>query len=102
MTNDTTPYPGADEQRDRFERWLHNLPNTQDEEISCTECFDLVSHYVEVEMTGEDARLKMPAVEQHLDHCPACRAEYEILHDLARLEKDGELPSVDDLQDRIP
>ena len=102
MADDTTHNSGANVQRDRFERWLHNILNTQDEEISCTECFDLVSHLVEVELSGGDAGNKLPRVKQHLDQCATCRAEYETLRDLARLEKDGKLPSVDDLRDRIP
>lgn len=85
----------------RFERWLQNIYNTQDEEISCSECFDLVSPFVEMELSGKDAVAKMPQVKQHLDQCPACHAEYETLRDLQRLENEGKLPSVDDLQDLI-
>jgi hypothetical protein len=87
---------------DRFERWLQNIYHTQDEEISCSECFDSVSQFVEVELSGEDAVAKMPKVKQHLDQCRACREEYEALRDLARLETDDGLPSADDLQNLIP
>ena len=89
-------------QKNRFERWLQNIHNTQEEEISCSECFDMVSHFVEVELSGKDAAAKMPKVKQHLDQCPACHAEYEALRDLQNLENNDELPSVDDLQDLIP
>ena len=89
-------------QKNRFERWLENIQNTQDQEISCSECFDLVSHFVEIELSGEDAGAKMPQLKQHLAQCPACRAEYETLHDLQELENKGDLPSLDDLQDLIP
>lgn len=88
--------------RDRFERWLKNIYDTQEEEITCSECFDSVSQFVELEVAGEDPVAKMPKVKQHLDQCRACRDEYEALRDLARLEKDDELPSADDLQDLIP
>jgi hypothetical protein len=87
--------------RDRFERWLRNIYETQDEEISCTECFDLVSRFVELEATGQDAAAKLPQVTQHLNQCPACRDEYEALRDLRRLEDDGGMPSSDDLQNLI-
>ncbi len=86
---------------DRFERWLQNIYNTRDEEISCSECFDLVSHFVDVELSGADPMEKMSNVKQHLDQCPACNAEYETLRDLQRLENDGKLPSVNDLHDLI-
>lgn len=88
--------------RNRFERWLQNIYHTQDEEISCSECFALVSHFVDVEVSGEDAAARMPQLKQHLDQCAACREEYETLRDLARLENKDELPSADDLQDLIP
>ncbi len=88
-------------QKNRFERWLQNIQNTQDEEISCSECFDMVSHFVEVELSGQDAVAKMPQVKQHLDQCPACHAEYEALRDLQCLENNDDLPSLNDLQDLI-
>ena len=86
---------------DRFEKWLRSIYGTQEDEISCTECFDLISRFVEVEIAGQDAAAKMPQVKQHLNQCRACRDEYESLRDLRRLEEKGELPSVDDLQDLI-
>jgi hypothetical protein len=89
-------------QKNRFERWLQNIYDTRDEEISCSECFDSVSHYVEVDVSGEDAAAIMPQLRQHLDQCPACRAEYETLRDLRRLEEGGDPPSPDDLQNLIP
>jgi hypothetical protein len=87
--------------RNRFERWLQNIYHTQDKEISCTECFDAVSRFVELEIAGEDMAAKMPDVKQHLNQCRACREEYETLRDLRRLENGGELPSVDDLKDLL-
>ena len=88
-------------ERSRFENWLRNIYKTQDEEISCTECFDLVSHFVELEASGENAGLKMPQLKQHLDQCRACHDEYETLRDLRRLEDEGGGPSLDDLQNLI-
>ncbi len=85
----------------RFDRLLQNISNTQEKEISCSECFDLVSHFVEVELSGTDAAAKIPQVKQHLDQCPACHAEYETLRDLQHLENEGKLPSRDDLQNLI-
>ena len=80
---------------------VKNLRNTQGNEISCSACFDLVSRFVEVEVSGEDASIKMPQFKQHLDQCSACREEYEILRDLQILENKHELPSMDNLQGLI-
>jgi hypothetical protein len=88
--------------RERFETWLRNIYETQDVEISCTECFDRVSHFVEVEVSGRDVVAEMPRVKQHLDQCRACWEEYEILRDLRYLEEDGEMQSLEDLQDLSP
>jgi hypothetical protein len=89
-------------QRNRFEKWLKNIYETQDEEISCTECFDRVSRFIELETSGRDAAAELPQVKQHLDQCRACRDEYEALRDLVNLENQGDAPSVDDLRDAIP
>jgi len=86
---------------DRLENWLKNIYDTKDAEISCTECFDSVSHFVEVELSGDDAAIKMPQVKQHLGQCRACRDEYEALREIRQLENDGQFPSVDDLQNSI-
>ena len=88
--------------RKRIERWLQNIYNTQVGEISCTECFDQVSHFVELELSGRDAVIEMPMLKQHLQQCAACREEYETLRDLSQLENKGGLPSLDDLQGLIP
>jgi hypothetical protein len=87
---------------DRFARWLQRIYNTREEEISCTECLDLVSHYVEVELSHQDPAIELPQVKQHVDQCSACREEYETLRDIGRLENEGGLPSADDLRDLIP
>jgi hypothetical protein len=85
-------------QRKRFENWLKNIYQTREQEISCTECFDLVSGFVELEVTGQDAAAKLAPVKHHLDQCRACREEYEALRDLRLLEEQDDLPSLDDLK----
>lgn len=77
-----------------FGVWLRNIYQTQDSEISCTECFDLVSRFVEVEIAGRDVVAELPQVKQHLDQCRVCREEYEILHELRDLDEDREKPSL--------
>ena len=88
--------------RHRFTKWLEHIYETQEEEISCSECFDRVSRFVELEIEGKDAPRIMPELKYHLNQCRACRDEYEALRDLRRLEEKGEMPSLDDLQNLIP
>ena len=84
--------------RERFDAWLRNIYDTQDVEISCTECFDLVSRFVELETSDRDAAAELPLVKQHLEQCRACLDEYEMLRALARFENEGGTPSLDDLR----
>ena len=87
--------------RSFFDVWLRNIYKTLDEEISCTECFDLSSQFVEMEISGQDIAIELPQVKQHLDQCRACREEYETLRNLIIAEERGDLPSVDDLKNSI-
>lgn len=87
--------------KDRFEGWLKNIHNSQENEISCSVCFDLVSSFVEMELSGEDAAGKLPQVAQHLHQCAACREEYETLRDLEQLDDNDQTPSLDDLRGLI-
>lgn len=83
--------------RERFAAWLRNIYETQDVEISCTECFDLVSGFVEAEVSGRDVAAEFPRVKQHLEQCHACRDEYESLLDLRHMEDTSGLMSLQDL-----
>jgi hypothetical protein len=85
--------------RDRFEAWLQNIYRTQDVEISCSECFDLISGFVEAEISGADVVAELPDVKQHLGQCRACRDEYESLLVLTHIDEKNELPSLRALQD---
>ena len=82
----------------QFEAWLRNIYETQDVEISCSECFDRVSHFVEVEVSGRNVVDELPHVRQHLDQCRACRNEYEVLRDIRCLEDEGRILSLDHLK----
>jgi hypothetical protein len=82
---------------DRFYAWLRNILDTREVEISCTECFDLTSRFVESETSGRDAEAELSQVKHHFDQCQACREEYETLRDLVNLENQDNAPSLDDL-----
>jgi len=74
-----------------FDNLLRHIWKTQDEEISCTECFDLVPQYVDLEIAGGVTDDTLPGLKQHLDRCAVCREEYETLRELVRLD-DEETP----------
>ena len=87
--------------RERFKAWLQNIYETQDVEISCTECFDLVSAFVEAEVSGADVMAESSHVKQHLSQCRACRDEYKSLLELRHIEDNSELSSLKALQELI-
>jgi hypothetical protein len=84
-----------------FLRWIQKMWATQDEEILCSECLDLISQYVDLELDTGDAQQRMPRLRQHLDQCAICQEEYEILLDLACMEVEGTPPSIDELKDSL-
>lgn len=58
---------------------LHVLDNLPDEEITCDDLYARLDEYVEREVDKNDAARIMPVIRQHLDLCPECCEEYEIL-----------------------
>ena len=75
--------------RSQIARLLTLIARTEDEEISCTTCFELLPSYVDLDVAGQDPEARAPRLRQHLDQCGVCREEYETLRELIRLEPDG-------------
>jgi predicted anti-sigma-YlaC factor YlaD len=78
----------------KFDRWIKKIRATENEEISCSECFDLVSDYVDAELAGGEMSGTMKRVKHHLEMCKACQDEYEMLRDLV-MKDAGEESSPD-------
>ncbi|MCA9918069.1 MAG: zf-HC2 domain-containing protein [Anaerolineales bacterium] len=58
---------------------MQRLEYTMENAYSCEEAFALLDEYVELVASHEEARRLMPLVQNHLDMCPDCRDEFEIL-----------------------
>ncbi len=69
-----------------FAHEMRLVYDAREDDILCSECFDLVSQYVDREVAGEPVADQMPQVKYHLEHCRVCGEEYTVLRDLARLE----------------
>jgi predicted anti-sigma-YlaC factor YlaD len=65
---------------------LERIYATQEVEISCSDCFNLIANYVEREMAGEAVETQLPIVKQHLEQCQVCQEEYELLRELVAAE----------------
>lgn len=67
-------------------RLLASVFSTQDEEITCPRCRELLDIYVDTEISGADAAELLPYVHQHLTCCPQCFDLYDGLREIASLE----------------
>ena len=75
--------------RRHFKKWyqpdpaiiehLESLAVSDKQEISCDEVFTVLDQFAEAVHRGENVLIFMPLVRQHLDVCPACREQYEML-----------------------
>ena len=59
--------------------WLGRALGPRRPEVTCDECFDLLDRYVELELAEPDADARVPGMQAHLDGCPACREEHDLL-----------------------
>ena len=70
----------SNRQRDRLEQLL----GPTEEEVSCSDCFELLDEHVELELElgAAEADARVPGLRAHLDGCPACREDHQSLLDL--------------------
>ena len=64
--------------------WVGRLLGPGRQEVTCDECFASLDRYVEVELVRSDADAQLPGMEAHLEGCPACREEHDLLLAFAR------------------
>jgi hypothetical protein len=69
-----------------IDRFLERIAGTEGEELSCSECFDMLDTAVEHELSGRGETPGWRRFTQHLEQCPVCREEYEILKEFIRAE----------------
>jgi hypothetical protein len=72
----------------QLERLLRLVAATEDQELSCTDCFELLPQYVDLEIAGRAPDARLPRFRQHLEQCAVCREEYETVRELAGLGED--------------
>ena len=65
-----------------LEDWVIRILATENQELSCSECFDMVSAYVDAELAHQKPSEGMQQLKQHLGQCSVCREEYEMLREL--------------------
>lgn len=75
--------------RQVIERLLRQVSDTEAEELSCSECFELLATGVELELAGATTAPVFARLAQHLGQCGVCREEFETLRDFVRTESEG-------------
>ena len=72
---------------------LFKLTQTAEKELSCAEVHELIDQFAELELAGADVQHLMPLVQKHLDLCPDCHEEHDVLVDALAYEEsiEGEL-----------
>jgi hypothetical protein len=65
--------------RRRIPDWLARLLGPRGPELSCDACFSALDRYVELELAGADAEAEFAGMRAHLEGCPACREEHDLL-----------------------
>ena len=74
---------------------IDRLLGPEGPEVSCEECFERLDEYVELELAGEDADVRVPGMREHLEGCPACHEDHESLRELVLADRsrgDGQDP----------
>jgi hypothetical protein len=74
-------------ERPDLKQELGRLLGPDDPEVGCDACFELLDHYVELEVAGADADAEISGLRAHLDGCPACREEHDSLYALVSGEQ---------------
>lgn len=57
------------------------------EELSCSDYFERLPRYAELEAAGEDAAACLPDVRHHMHQCPECEEVYLGLLEVVQAEK---------------
>ena len=63
----------------KWQTLLQSALETEDYEIACEECFELLDCYAELLIARENPDQLMPTVKQHLNQCNCCAGELEAL-----------------------
>ncbi len=65
---------------------------TEADELSCAECFDLLDLYAEILADGGDPSRIMPKVRQYLKHCDCCEKDLET--QMSMMQDAAKMPSI--------
>ena len=75
--------------RERFVQLLKSVYGAQEEEMGCSEFFELLPRYVDVvlEASPDASASELPQVAHHLEQCPECAEAYQTLVEIAAADR---------------
>lgn len=72
----------------RIAKIVKNVLSTRADELDCDECLEQLDRFAELTLDGKAAEEAIPLVQDHLNRCADCRAEFEALLAALRAETD--------------
>ncbi len=76
--------------REQFAQMIRSILAARDEEILCSEFFELLPRFVDLQLASENAPALLPQVGHHLGQCPECYEVYQALLEAAQPEESAE------------
>lgn len=68
--------------KDQLSRLLVIIADTRDDEITCDECLAGMAEFADARLLGHTISTALKRIEAHLEFCPECKQEYELLLEL--------------------
>ncbi len=65
--------------KDQLSRLLVIVADTRDDEITCDECLAGMAEFADARLLGNTISTALERIEAHLEFCPECKQEYELL-----------------------
>ena len=78
--------------RENVEQFIRSVFQAQEQEILCSEFFERLPRFVDLEAAGADAAATMPEVQHHFGQCPECREVYQALLHALRPDRPADIP----------
>jgi hypothetical protein len=72
--------------QEKFKCLIHSIFASEEESQVCSEFFEQLPRYVEVETSGQDAVGQLPEVALHLQQCLECGELYQALTEVMKVE----------------
>jgi hypothetical protein len=68
-------------QPEGFEQFVQSIFRAEEQELLCSEFFQQLPRFVDLQAGGGDPQASLPAVHHHLGQCPECREVFDALLD---------------------